>query len=424
MNGPTPVSALIHAATMVTAGVYLIARLAFLYAQSLTAMAVVATVGAATALFGALLAFAQNDIKKVLAYSTISQLGFMVMAVGLGAWWQGFFHLVTHAFFKACLFLGAGSVILACHHEQDIRRLGGLRKRLPQTTITFLIATLAITGVAPLSGFFSKEAILHFAHAAAPAGLQGLAHVLAFVGMLAALCTAFYMFRLYFLVFEGEPRSEKAANAAEQRPTITVPLWILAGLSIVALIWGWPWKPFALPTLADGGLEPILQNFLSPVFRNAAFTLGIGPVAGGKGLLVAMGIAWAIALAGLLFAFLVYRCGGRTLLSPLIDRGPGRWIRVAVSRAFFVDEICHYVLVVPFRIVSKLAFHLIDDALIDGLLVRGTGRVTAWSGRVLRRLQNGDVQRYAAVMALGAVVTLAVAMGIWTDLASFFTGAH
>ncbi|MGI5862612.1 MAG: NADH-quinone oxidoreductase subunit L [Myxococcales bacterium] len=421
MAGPTPVSALIHAATMVTAGVYMIARLSFLFALSTTAMAVIAAVGAFTALFAALMGFAQNDIKKVLAYSTVSQLGFMVLAVGVGAWWQAIFHLVTHAFFKACLFLGAGSVILACHHEQDIRKMGGLRKRMKSTSATFLIATLAITGVAPLSGFFSKDAILHFAHAAAPTGLAGVAQVAYFVGSLAALGTAFYMFRLYFLVFEGEPRSEQAAHATERGPAVTVPLWTLGVLSIVALVWGWPWAPFGMMT-RSGSREPLFQNFTSPVFRLANRILGVDPAAAHEGLLGAMAIALVVAWAGLGAAWFLYRRDGIAKLAPLLQRRLGRWVHAAVANKFFVDEIYYGAIVLPLRAIATVAFHLVDRKAIDGFLVHGPVRVTGWASRAIRYLQNGDLQRYAAVMAIGAVATLAVAAGVWTDLFRLFGG--
>ncbi len=421
MAGPTPVSALIHAATMVTAGVYLLARLSFLFALSTTAMAMVAAVGAFTALFAALLACAQNDLKKVLAYSTVSQLGFMVLAAGVGAWWQAVFHLVTHAFFKACLFLGAGSVILACHHQQDIRKLGGLRRRMKSTSATFLIATLAITGVAPLSGFFSKDAILHFAHAAAPAGPAGVAHLAWIVGTLAALGTAFYMFRLYFLVFEGEPRSEQAAHATERGLAVTIPLWILGALSVVAVVWGWPWAPFAMTT-RSGLREPLFQNFTSPVFGLANRILGVDPAAAHQGLLGAMALALAVAWAGLGAAWWLYRRGGIAKLAPLFERRPVRWIHALVAHKFYVDEVFHFALVLPLRAVATLAFHLVDRRAIDGFLVHGPARVTGWAGRALRYLQNGDLQRYAAVMAIGAVVTVAFVLSVGKDLFQLFGG--
>src|SRR5262249_28876902 len=239
MAGPTPVSALIHAATMVTAGVYLFSRIGFLLVLSPAAMATVALIGAASALFTALIAFAQDDIKKVLAYSTISQIGFMFMGVGLGVFWAAIFHLATHAFFKACLFLGAGSVMHGNADETDIKRLGGLRREMPWTAATFLVASIAISGfVIPLSGFFSKDAILHGVHASHLAVFEWVPTAVWVVGLVAAFCTAFYIGRLYLLVFEGK-RSPQArvAHPHESDWPMTVPLVILAALSVFAAVY-------------------------------------------------------------------------------------------------------------------------------------------------------------------------------------------
>jgi NADH-quinone oxidoreductase subunit L len=404
MAGPTPVSALIHAATMVTAGVYLVARCSFLFAHSPEAMFWVTSVGAATALFAALMGFAQNDIKKVLAYSTVSQLGYMVMAVGIGAYWQGVFHLVTHAFFKACLFLGAGSVILGCHHEQDIRKMGGLRKKMPDTAWTFFIATVAITGVLPLSGFFSKDAILHFAHGAKVAGHEHLGHLAYYLGSAAALCTAFYMFRLYFLVFEGTPRSEAAEHAHESGPAVTMPLWILALFSIVGLVWGFPRWPFAFN--GAHGAEPIFQNFTAPIFAQANRILGLSASGGQEGLFAAFAIAWLIALAGCGLAYWLYRMDGIKKLEPMLESGPGKKVYDLVANKFYVDEIYDYLIVVPFRGASFLLWRAADVLLIDTVVVHGTAAVVAFVGRAARYVQNGDVQRYAAVMAIGTAVVI------------------
>jgi NADH-quinone oxidoreductase subunit L len=415
MAGPTPVSALIHAATMVTAGVYLVARLSFLFVLSPTAMAVVAAVGAFTALFAALAALAQNDLKKLLAYSTVSQLGFMVLGVGLGAFWQATFHLVTHAFFKACLFLGAGSVILACRHEQDLRRLGGLRQRMGQTSKTFLVAALALAGVPPLSGFFSKDAILHFVHASAPAGLAGLAQAVYWIATLAALFTALYAFRLYFLVFEGEPRSEAAAQARESGAAITAPLWILAGLALFASVWGWPWRPFAMLT-RSGLREPLFQNFTHPVFAAADGDLGVASAAAGQGLLAQMGLAAAVALAGVGLAFWLWRRGGEARLAPLLATRPGRLAARGAQNAFGTETLVRWAVVLPFAALAALAHEVIERFAIDGLLVGGARRLAGGASRALRIVQNGDLQRYAAVMAIAAVLAVAIAIGFWTQL--------
>src|SRR5687767_3107354 len=259
MEGPTPVSALIHAATMVTAGVYMIARCHILYALSPVALIVVAIIGAATALFAATIGLVQKDIKRVLAYSTVSQLGYMFLAMGVGAYVAGIFHLMTHAFFKALLFLGAGSVIHALSGEQDMDRMGGLKKHLPRTHLTMLIGTLAIAGVFPLSGFFSKDEILWHAWQDGGPLLWG-------VGLTGAFLTAFYMFRLYFLTFHGEERlTPEAKHHLHESPnSMTIPLLILAALSVVG---GWINIP-----LVEGG--QILGHFLEPVFADIARVTG------------------------------------------------------------------------------------------------------------------------------------------------------
>src|SRR3989475_11661183 len=251
MAGPTPVSALIHAATMVTAGVYMVARLSHLYVSAPGVMATVAVVGVRTALWSALIATSQNDIKKVLAYSTVSQLGYMFVGVGVGAFFAGTQHLITHAFFKACLFLGAGAVIHGLHGEQDMQRMGGLRSYMPSTRPTFLIATIAITGIAPFSGFFSKDEILAQAlHTKAfsfltltpksDVHLTWLGPAIYLVGSFTAFLTSFYMWRCYFLTFSGEYRGPESVHPHESPPVMTIPLWILAGLSVVGLLLALP----------------------------------------------------------------------------------------------------------------------------------------------------------------------------------------
>ncbi len=406
MAGPTPVSALIHAATMVTAGVYLIARLSFLFALAPATMAVVTLVGAATALFAALVGFAQNDIKKVLAWSTISQLGFMMIGVGIGAYWQGTFHLLTHAFFKACLFLGAGAVIMGCHHEQDIRKMGGLWRRMPSTAITFLIGCMAITGLAPLSGFFSKDAILHYAHGAHLQGFEWVGPTAYWLGSLAALGTAFYMFRLFFLVFAGKARSDHAAHAHECGPAVTFPLWTLAILSVVALFWGLPWRPFAL-TAPTGELEALFQNFTRGAFALARRTLDVGQHGEAHGgLLAAMGVALLLAWVGGAAAALLYWKGLIAKLAPLFERAPMKQLRALAENRFYVDELYAFLIVRPFKALAFMLWRIVDTFVIDRLLIQGSARLTGWAGAALRYLQNGDVQRYAAAMVLGAVLLL------------------
>ena len=257
MAGPTPVSALIHAATMVTAGIFLIARNSTLFAMSHTTMAVITGIGITTALIAATVGIVQNDIKKVLAYSTVSQLGFMFIALGVGAYTAAVFHVMTHAFFKALLFLGSGSVIHGMHEEQDIQKMGGLKKYMPQTYITFLLGTIAIAGIFPFSGFFSKDEILWYAFLNGSPILWG-------AGVLAALFTAFYMFRLLYLTFHGEERFDHHHVHPHESPaTMTIPLWILAILSILGGFLGIP------KALSFGADINLLEHWLHPIFHVA-----------------------------------------------------------------------------------------------------------------------------------------------------------
>ena len=398
MAGPTPVSALIHAATMVTAGVYLVARTGFLFALAPASMAVVTLVGALTAVVAAAIAFAQNDIKKVLAYSTVSQLGFMFIGVGAGVFFAGVMHLVTHAFFKACLFLGAGSVMHGMHEDTDIRNMGGLWSKMPHTAKTFGIATLAITGIVPLSGFFSKDAILAGAlfstnHAYPWVGVTAYA-----LGTIAAAGTAFYMVRCFALTFAGKPRTEVAAHAHESSPIMTVPLWVLAVLSVVAIVLGLP------KVEAFGHWGEVFGEFLHPVFAQAGEVLGeheehvvLWPF------LVAWGIA--VAMGGL--AWQMYAGAWRGAPEKITRAFPALY-RFTLDK-FRVDELYD---VFPIGFVRSLAYWLwrvVDAFLIDGVLVNGVARFTGFLGRGFRVFQNGDAQRYAAVMAMAAAVIL-----LWT----------
>ncbi len=398
MAGPTPVSALIHAATMVTAGVYLMCRLSFLFAFAPIAMTVVACIGAATAIFAAAIAFAQNDIKKVLAYSTVSQLGYMVLAVGVGAFWAGVFHLITHACFKALLFLGSGSVIHGMGGEQDMRQMGALGKRMRHTAIAFGVATVAITGVLPISGFFSKDAILGAALGGQNQLVPWLPAALYGVGLAAALGTAFYMWRLWALTFAGEPRSHAAEHAHESPASMTLPNDVLALLSIVTLALGLPL----------GGRGPWLQEFLDPVFAPALRTLGRSPIvpaeeSGTPWMLygIALGVAWL----GFLAARYFYQGGGRGEPARLAAAFPAGYRLVA--NKFYVDELYGVLIVKPLWGTARAVWRLLDAGLIDLVIVRGSAWLLATiSAYVLRPLQNGDVQRYAAVMAIGATALL------------------
>ena len=404
MAGPTPVSALIHAATMVTSGIYLFCRISYLLVLSPTAMAVIALIGAATALVAALIAFSQKGLKKILAYSTVSQLGLMFLGIGAGAFWAAFLHVVTHAFFKACLFLGAGSVMHGNAEEEDITKLGGLRKEMPATWFTFFVATMAITGIIPLSGFFSKDAILYAAHHNEIAGYGWALHVAGIVGSLVAGFTAFYMMRLYFVAFEGErSREAKVAHANESSIYITGPLVVLAALAVVFLVHG-------LPVMhTSEGIETPMENFLKPVFlvTHANMHHSI-EVAAEHGLpWLDWGMAWAIALTGGIVAFVLYRVvfparRGEPLPAPL------EAVRRFSFNKFYVDELYTRFIINPMTWFAKGAWSVIDKVLIDTVVVGGAGWVTRQLSSGLRLVQTGDAQSYAAVM----VVALAGAL-IW-----------
>jgi NADH-quinone oxidoreductase subunit L len=387
MAGPTPVSALIHAATMVTAGVYMMARLSFFYVQVPEVLAVTAVVGVLTALFAALMAFGQNDIKKVLAYSTVSQLGYMFVGVGAGAFAAGTYHLFTHAFFKACLFLGSGAVIHGLHEEQDIRNMGGLKKYMPHTRMTFLIATITIAGILPFSGFFSKDEILHLAqhspvlHHVAP-WLGTFVYVL---GSITALCTSFYMFRLYFLTFEGEYRGH--AHPHESPAAMTIPLWILAIGSVLMAGLAFP--------IGHGAWEQFGQGVYAAFPSEHAE--GSGGVPWG-----AFGIALVIGWAGWFGAYSMY---GKGIASPdadpLFQKAAG--FANASANKFWVDELYQAVIIRPLWALARTLHRFVDAAAIDGALVNGSARATTFLSRVISPFQNGDLSRYAALTALAIV---------------------
>ncbi|HET7824312.1 MAG TPA: NADH-quinone oxidoreductase subunit L [Anaeromyxobacter sp.] len=406
MAGPTPVSALIHAATMVTAGVYLVARNAYLFSLAPKAMAVVTIVGALTALFAALIAFVQTDIKKVLAYSTVSQLGFMFIGVGVGAWWAGILHLVTHAFFKGCLFLGAGSVMHGMGDETDIRKMGGLARKMPLTALTFGISTLAITGFVPLSGFWSKDAILGnalFSHNPAwhSVGLWAYA-----IGTAAALGTAFYMSRLYFLTFVGKPRTPQAEHAHESSPIMTVPLLVLAFLAVVALV-------LALPGHSEWSM--IYEHYMVPVFAPATQQLlRVGHLHAGDHPAWPFFAAWVAAAVGTAIAFAMYAGAWRTAPERLARAFPGLY-RFAYEK-FRVDELYEAIVLEPVKYLAYVLWRVVDVFAIDGIFVNGVARTVALVGGAVRGFQNGDVQRYAAIMAVAAAVILWSVLGVGGSL--------
>ncbi len=370
MEGPTPVSALIHAATMVTAGVYVVARTAELYQLAPVSAGVVATVGAVTALFAATIAVAQRDIKRVLAYSTISQLGYMFMAVGATAYVAGIFHLYTHAFFKALLFLGAGSVIHAMADEQDMWKMGGLRKVMPITFATMAIAWLAISGIPPLAGFWSKDEIL-----AVTFGRGGAWVALWAIGIVTAGLTAFYMTRLLVLTFFGEPRWAEGAHPHESPATMTLPLVVLGGLSVVAGFVNTPWLP-------------ALEHFLEPAFE---LVEQAHLPAGGTQLVLAV-VSVAAGALGIVAGWRRY--------GALPDESGARWD--LVEHGYRVDDLYGSTIVIPGRKGAEALAFSADERGIDGV-VNGVGVVVAATARLLRPLQTGFARSYGIGIMLGAV---------------------
>jgi NADH-quinone oxidoreductase subunit L len=401
MAGPTPVSALIHAATMVTAGVYLVARMSAVYMLAPAALAIVAIVGALTAVFAAIIGFAQNDFKKVLAYSTVSQLGFMFVGVGTANFAGGIFHLFTHAFFKAGLFLCAGSVMHAMGGSGDITKMGGLAKRLPWTTRVFQVCWLAIAGVPVFSGFFSKDAILDGAFATEVYG-HGLAWVGPLVGyllLLAALGTAFYMSRLYFLVFTGPCRADAHVqdHIHESPASMVFPLVVLA---LGAAVAGFAAIPPAIREVFGKHGESTLAVWLEPAV--------------GAPLDVARALEWrvmgsstVIALAGIALAYAFFGGGYRQPARAFVERMPG--FVGLVRDKFRVDELYGKVLLRPFRFLCDIVFQVVDRILIDKILIGGWAFVADMVGRIFRFFQTGDIQRYLAVFAIGISVVVWIA---------------
>ncbi|HRP57076.1 NADH-quinone oxidoreductase subunit L [Agriterribacter sp.] len=379
MAGPTPVSALIHAATMVTAGIYMIARSNILYTLAPTTQGVVAVIGLATAIFAATIALKQNDIKKVLAYSTVSQLGYMFLGLGVGAYTGAVFHVMTHAFFKALLFLGAGSVIHAMHHEQDIRKMGGLKKHLPTTHWTFLVACIAIAGIPPFSGFFSKDEIL--------AAAFSVNKIYWIIGVLGAVMTAFYMFRLYgtaFLgKFRGEPDQERHLH--ESPKAMTWPLVVLAVLSAVAGFAG-------IPAVLGGTHH--LADFLSPVFAGSV-ALQHTPHLDHSTEYMLMGISAGVSALAILYAV------SRFSKKPDLQDAAG--LGKVLENKWYVDELYDTVVVKPLRNISVFLNSVVEKLGIDGI-VNGVGKLVNYGGRQLRLLQNGQVGAYILMMVVAALV--------------------
>ena len=390
MEGPTPVSALIHAATMVTAGVYMIARLNFLYLMAPASMAVVAIVGAMTAFYAASIGFAQNDIKRVLAYSTISQLGYMFLAVGVGAFGAGIFHLMTHAFFKALLFLGAGAVMHALSGELDMRKMGGLKKEMPVTFWTFLIATMAIAGIPGLSGFFSKDEILWKAWSSSHGH-----PLLWLIGFLTAGMTAFYMGRALFMTFLGE-RRDKSLHVHHESKLIN---FVLISLSGLAIIGGYIGIPHAL-----GGSNRF-EKWLEPVFGGGHVQAAASHAAHHADPMeyVLMALSVGVALAGLGLAYLFYLRRPElpekitSKVSPLYN---------LVYNKYYVDELNDAFIVGPTKVISEhLLWRVVDEKLIDGS-VNGVAQTSKGIGQVLRRLQTGFLSYYGLWIVIGTVAIL------------------
>ena len=421
MAGPTPVSALIHAATMVTAGVYLVARAGVLFALAPLSSTVVAAVGAATALLAATIAVAQYDIKKVLAYSTVSQLGYMFVGVGLGAFAAGIFHLMTHAFFKALLFLGAGAVIHAMHEAfhhahsdwdaQDMRNMGGLRNHMKITWVTMWIATLAIAGVWPFAGFFSKDEIIWQAAARAVGPYAPWIHAIWLVALAAAVLTAFYMTRLMLMTFHGENRSgaEARHHLHEVPRVMTVPLIALAVLSVVG---GWVNVPHAIADLPVLGWLPSsewLHEWLHPVTAAAEGILEehLGPLnetalpGGGEAF-------WAV--ASLVLAVGVILATARAYrgvqIRPAVESAEPTGLRGVLYRKWYVDELYDAIIVRPVVGASRALWRWVDQGLIDGVLVNGAARLSGWLGLRGAYLQTGQINAYAFAIAIGVLVLL------------------
>ena len=396
MAGPTPVSALIHAATMVTAGAYMMARCNVFYSQSPTAQMIVVSIAAFTAILAASIAMTQNDIKKVLAYSTVSQLGYMFMAIGVGAYAAGLFHLVTHAFFKALLFLGSGSVIHAMSDEQDIRLMGGLRKQIPITAITFLIGTFAIAGLPFLSGFFSKDEIL--------AALYDRGYMIHWIfALITVVLTAFYMIRLYLLTFEGKSRVPEAIKryVHESPYSMTIPLMVLAVLSILG---GYIGVPDFMGKVVGFDHSNLFEHYVSAsIYLDSAVEYGHHFF----GHWALAGFSVAAAALGMIIAFYLYYIRPSAAdriakdIEPVYEASYNKW---------YVDELYDYIFVKPFAFISAQASKF-DLGFIDGA-VNGVAAVLKDTALTLQTVQTGVIRSYATLMAIGAAAILTIVI-LW-----------
>lgn len=383
MAGPTPVSALIHAATMVTAGIYMVARTNIIFSMSPAVMEFVSIIGIATALLGATIGLFQNDIKKVLAYSTVSQLGLMFVALGVGAYTAAVFHVVTHAFFKALLFLGSGSVIHSMSGEQDIRKMGGLKRQMPITYMTFLIGTIAISGIPPFAGFFSKDQILS----------EALAHnpILFILGLLVSLMTAFYMFRLLYLTFHGTFRGthEQEHHLHESPLTMTVPLVILA---IFAIFAGFIGFPHALGEAL--GIHNWFDHYLQPILGKSSTHVALNTE------IIMMGITTALIVIVILIARHVYIVKKHIPVDDRIARSP---LQNFIYNKFYVDEFYNKLITKPLDKLSAFMQNVMDNKIIEGI-VNGFGKSATRSGQYARILQSGNINAYAITFIIAILL--------------------
>lgn len=384
MAGPTPVSALIHAATMVTAGIYMIARSNILYTMSPLTLDIITWIGLATALLAATIALKQNDIKKVLAYSTVSQLGYMFLALGTGAYVAAVFHVMTHAFFKALLFLGSGSVIHAMGGEQDIRKMGGLSKHMKVTNLTFLIGCLAIAGIPGLSGFFSKDEILANAFMKSP--------IIYGIGLFTALLTAFYMFRLYATTFLGKFRGthEQEHHLHESPAAITIPLIVLAVLSVVGGYIG-------IPAFLKEGAHS-LNDFLAPVVAGSNKLLGAHHISHSTEWILT-GLSTVLIIAVVIFAW--------TKFSKRPETEEADGFGKVLANKWYVDELYEKIVVTPLEKLGGFFNRVMEGSVIDGM-VNGVGRLVNYSSRQLRLIQSGQVGNYVLLMVLGMLLIFAL----------------
>ena len=387
MEGPTPVSALIHAATMVTAGLYMVARLSHLFVLAPLTMNIIAAIGALTALLAASIAITQTDIKRVLAYSTVSQLGYMFLAMGVGAFTTGVFHVMTHAFFKALLFLGSGSVILAVHHEQDMRKMGALKNKLPITYITMLLGTMAISGIPFFSGFFSKDEILWYAFSSHFGSVWFWG-----IGFLTAGLTAFYMFRMLYLTFHGESRLDKhvAEHVSESPVSITIPLVVLAVLAVFGGFFGIP------------HIFHILPNYMELLF-NGFFA----KIPGGHGAVLT---EWILLVLSVLFALVAWYVASKVYQSGFGVasklREKWEWAYKISLNKWYVDELYNFVLIKPCQLfTTHFLWRLFDLNVVDGI-VNTSGTAARTAANAIRPLQNGLTQNYALIFTIGTFIVL------------------